>query len=78
MCRCTLVLEYETDVLARAVFDAVNVDNEEFIETHLEGTRITATCRARTPLALRNTLDDFLACAQLAEKSGLAASPEST
>jgi len=69
MCRCILTLEYETKELARTVLEAVKVDNGEYIEAHLEGANIVASCSAASPLALRSTLDDFLSCAQLAEKS---------
>jgi len=72
MCSCTITLEYETESLARTVLEAVQVDNGEFMEARLEGTKIIASCSASSPLTLRNTLDDFLSCAGLAEKSARA------
>ncbi len=76
MCRCTLTLEYESKALARTVLEAVKVDNGEFMVAQLEGRKIIASCRAASPLALRHTLDDFLSCAQLAEKSAHAVKDE--
>ena len=69
MCRCTLILEYESEAVARTVLKAVKVDNGDFMEAHLDGQKIIASCCAASPLALRHTLDDFLSCAQLAENS---------
>ncbi len=60
MCRCTLILEYESEAVARTVLEAVKVDNGDFMEAHLDGRKLIASCRAASPLALRHTLDDFL------------------
>jgi len=65
-CTCTLELELSTPAEAKRVAAALEPDNEGFVETKLDGKRITATAEACSITALLHTLDDYLACLGIA------------
>jgi hypothetical protein len=77
-CTCTLELELSSPAEARRVAAALEPDNEGFVETKLNGNRITATAEAGSITALLHTLDDYLACFGIAAgvKGRAAPAPE--
>ena len=62
----TLELEYPTPRIARAVQEATALDNPPFVALTRTGGRLTVKAAARTIGGLEQTLDDFLACADIA------------
>jgi tRNA threonylcarbamoyladenosine modification (KEOPS) complex Pcc1 subunit len=66
---CTLELEFPDEKTARNIAKAMEMDNAGYIETRVEGKTIYATTTAENVMSLRNTLDDYLACATVAQKS---------
>lgn len=53
---------------AARILKAVELDNEDYISTKLEGNRILAEIRAPSLNSLLHTLDDFMSCTSVAEK----------
>lgn len=66
---CTLRLEFPDENTARSIAGAMQLDNAGYVETRIEGNVLYATTTADNVMALRNTVDDFLACANVAQKS---------
>ena len=66
---CTLELEFPDEKTARNIAKALELDNAGYIETRVEGNILYATTTADNVMSLRNTLDDYLACISVAQKS---------
>ena len=66
---CTLEFEMESEEKARAVADSVKVDDENFVKTEVSGSTILATITAKDVNSLTHTVDDYMACISIAEKS---------
>ncbi len=73
--RAILKLTFRDAATARAVAASVCLDDEGYIRTHRAGAEITATAAADGPMALLHTLDDYLACISVAERTAEAARP---
>ncbi|HYM39182.1 MAG TPA: KEOPS complex subunit Pcc1 [Thermoplasmata archaeon] len=73
--RASLTLTYADAAQAQAVAKSVSLDDEGYIRTHRKGATITATATADGPLSLLHTLDDYLACITVAERTVEAARP---
>jgi len=67
--RCVIELEFGSEASARAVFEATNVDNDDFVQARLEGNKLIAEMEGGSLDSLRRTLDDYLACLNAAEKT---------
>jgi tRNA threonylcarbamoyladenosine modification (KEOPS) complex Pcc1 subunit len=66
---CTLELEFHDEKTARNIAKALELDNAGYIETRVKGKVLFATTTADNVMSLRNTLDDYLACVTVAQKS---------
>ncbi len=66
---CTLEIELPDEATARNIAKALELDNAGYIETRVEGNTIFAKAEAADIMALRNTIDDYLACLTVAQKS---------
>jgi len=66
--RCSLVLEFASPLDAEKVHRSVELDNQGYIVTRIEGNAIHAEISSSSLNSLLHTLDDFLACASVAEK----------
>ena len=60
---------------ARAVAAAVAIDDDHFIRTTRRGRTLTAEATAEGPMSLLHTLDDYLACISVAERTTKEARP---
>jgi len=67
--RCRLELIYENEDQAEKVLRAVAVDNETFVAAKREGRTIVSEIGGKSILALLNTIEDYLACVSVAEKT---------
>ncbi|MBQ8180016.1 MAG: hypothetical protein IJ026_06240 [Candidatus Methanomethylophilaceae archaeon] len=68
-----LELEYPDESTARAVMEALGPDNDGYVESRLEGSRLVLTMSAPTSGTMKNTSDDLMACIKIAEETiGLA------
>lgn len=65
---CELRLGYTSADEAEKVHRSVEMDNQGYIRTRVEGSSIIARIEAESLKSLLHTLDDFLACAGVAEK----------
>jgi len=67
---CRLSLEFASPDEAERVNRSVELDNEGYLKTGVEGNRISAEISAPSLKSLLHTLDDFLSCVSVAEKVG--------
>lgn len=65
---CELVFEYDTIEKAESVHKAVELDNEGFVESRIDGNRMIAKVTAKNLSSLKHTLDDYLVCVSMAER----------
>ena len=65
---CSLRLEFASPDQAKHVHRSVELDNQGFVTTKLEGKMILAEIEASSLNSLLHTLDDFLSCTSVAEK----------
>ena len=65
---CTLELEFPSEAHASKAFDAVQSDNEGFVDARVDGCNLAAVVHAESLNSLLHTLDDFLACVSVAAK----------
>ncbi len=65
---CSLRLEFSSSDEAENVHRSVELDNQGFVATKLEGGAILAEIEASSLNSLLHTLDDFLSCISVAEK----------
>jgi hypothetical protein len=73
--RAQLRLTFEDATTAEAVASSVSLDDEGYIETTRRGRTITAKATADGPISLLHTLDDYLACVSVAERTAREARP---
>jgi tRNA threonylcarbamoyladenosine modification (KEOPS) complex Pcc1 subunit len=66
--RCELRLEFESEASAEKVHRSVELDNEGYVATRVDGRVIHAVVEADSLKSLLHTLDDFLACTGVADK----------
>lgn len=67
MFKLTLEFTYKDARTAEHVLSSLKLDNEGFVESRVEGCRLVSVIKAEKLSSLRQTMEDFLACAQLAE-----------
>ena len=65
--KCSLVLEFADPGEAEKVHRSVELDNEGYVRSRVEGRTIRADMDADSLKSLLHTLDDFLSCLGLAE-----------
>jgi hypothetical protein len=67
--RCRLELSYASEEEAENVLRAVEIDNEGFVRARREGSSIVSDISSESILGLVHTIEDYLACASVAEKT---------
>ena len=67
--RCRIELEFDTEKIATNICKAVELDDGHYIESRVEGNKLVAVARSESLLGLRSTVDDYLACVSVAQKS---------
>ncbi|MBO4569430.1 MAG: hypothetical protein J5674_05725 [Candidatus Methanomethylophilaceae archaeon] len=67
MLSLTISVDYGDEGLARAVMDALGPDNGGYVESSLDGGTLTLRMESESAGALRNTMDDLMACLKAAE-----------
>ena len=73
--RAQLHLTFDDAATAKSVASSVSLDDDGYIETTRRGRTITARAAADSPMSLLHTLDDYLACVSVAERSAREARP---
>jgi hypothetical protein len=61
-----LSLEFGSEKEAGRVLESVRVDDEGFVRSRVEGSRLEAEIEASSVPSLLHTLDDYLACVGVA------------
>jgi hypothetical protein len=70
-----LTLTFADAAEARAIAAAVALDDSGYIRTALRGRTLVAAASADGPMSLLHTLDDYLACVSVAERTTEEARP---
>ena len=70
-----LTLEFDDADSARAIVAAVAIDDDGYIRTTRRGRILIAEATADGPMSLLHTLDDYLACISVAERTAKEARP---
>ena len=66
---CSMELEFPDAVTAERIAKALELENEGYVKAIVKGRSIQVTIESSDIMALRNTVDDFLACATVALKA---------
>ena len=65
---CTLVFDYGSPEQAQTIFASVSPEDAGYVESEVDGCKITANISSKTLDSLLHTLDDYISCIQVAEK----------
>ena len=75
MLELELRMDYDNEKTAKAVYGALEPDNEGYVEARIEGKTLFFKIVSEDAGSMRNTADDLLACVKIAEEaSGLVVS----
>lgn len=66
--KCKLILDFKDGIEAENIYKAVTIDDEGFIDSHLEGNKIIAYINSKSISSMIHTIDDYLACLSIAKK----------
>jgi Uncharacterized protein conserved in archaea len=69
MLNLELVIEYDSEKNAKAVFESTAPDNDSYVRSELDGKIVRFSMKAGSAGTLKNTADDLLACIKLAEET---------
>ena len=70
-----LTLQFDDAATAEAIAAAVALDDDGYIRTTRRGRTLTAEANADGPMSLLHTLDDYLVCVSVAERTANEARP---
>ncbi|HYV09094.1 MAG TPA: KEOPS complex subunit Pcc1 [Thermoplasmata archaeon] len=73
--RARIMLTFDDAATADAVATSVSLDDDGYIRTNRRGRTIAADASAESAMSLLHTLDDYLACVSVAERTVRAARP---
>src|SRR6266511_938108 len=73
--RARITLTFDDAATAEAVATSVSLDDDGYIRTNRRGRTIAADASAESAMSLLHTLDDYLACVSVAERTVRAARP---
>ena len=65
---CEIVLEYDEES-ASAIYRAVIQENDGYVESKIEGGKITFTASSDSAMSLYHTINDLMSCIKAAESS---------
>jgi len=65
---CSLEIEFDNSSAVKKVIDSVSVDDFDFVKSEIIGKKLVATIKSNSVSSLINTLDDYLACVNIAGK----------
>lgn len=66
---CSLELEFPDAATAKRIAKALELENEGYVEVKVDGSSLQVMIESENLMSLRNTVDDFLACATVALKT---------
>lgn len=65
---CSLRFAFRSKEEAESVLEAIRTDDEEFVNTRLDGSTVVSDIAAKSIPSLMHTLDDYLSCFTVAEE----------
>lgn len=65
---CRLTMKYKNKTVAESILGAVDVDDFDFVTSHIDEEKLVAEIKSDSLNSLIHTLDDYLACLNIAEK----------
>ena len=68
---CILEFEFDSEELAVNIADSIKIDDGDFVETKINSNKILAQITSESIPSLLHTLEDYLSCISVAEKSAL-------
>ena len=66
---CKLELDMKDEEAAHNIAGSIKVDDDSFVITEVIGKRILARMEANNVPSLMHTIEDYMACISIAEKS---------
>jgi len=66
--RGKLVFEYESEEMAKAIFESIKVDNYQYVKCRVEKEKIICEAESIKASKLLHTLDDLISCVIVAEE----------
>ncbi len=67
--KCELELDMKDERAAHDIASSIKVDDDHFVITRIEGNKILASMEADNVPSLLHTIEDYMACINIAEKS---------
>ena len=67
--RCELELDMKDEEAAHNIASSIKVDDDSFVITEVIGNRILARMEADNIPSLLHTIEDYMACLSIAERS---------
>lgn len=67
MLELELEANYSEESVAKAIFEALNPDNEGYVHSELRGNTLFFKVSAKNAGTMKNTVDDLMACLKIAE-----------
>ena len=64
-----LTIEYQKASDAEAVFASAKPDDDGYVTTRLDGTRVVFSFKAESAGQMRSAMDDVLACVKVSEEA---------
>lgn len=64
-----ILIEYDSEDMARAIFKSINVDNYKYVHCFLNGRTVCCEAKSTSASKLLHTMDDLLACIIVAEEA---------
>jgi tRNA threonylcarbamoyladenosine modification (KEOPS) complex Pcc1 subunit len=64
---CTLTLEFESTEKAKKILRSIQADDQRFVKSTVKGKTLQAVVENTSVSSLLHTLDDYLACASIAD-----------
>lgn len=65
---CDIKIEFENQNIVKTILHSVNVDDFNFIKSKISGKNLEAHIESNSISSLLHTLDDYLACVNIANK----------
>ena len=66
---CKIEIEFDNKEKAEAVSGSIRVDDENYVKTEIVDNVLVATITASSVPSLNHTIEDYMACVSIAEKS---------
>ncbi|MCD6512439.1 MAG: hypothetical protein J7K61_02415 [Thermoplasmata archaeon] len=67
MAKFEIKIDCREEEKARIINDSLKIDNESYIQSHVEGRYIIARGESKDMLSILNTINDFLSCLTLSK-----------